>query len=232
MIILRNKFFGYVEEFINNLNLNPQIISDIINDIGNKNYLTLISDVGKILLSSIISVKRYRNRLKESNITNSEYNRCRKDLPPEYFKLEKLKNIVENIILENNFTEDFKKVYRSSSIPGYMNLLSIEKIAEYRKDSIKNRRDDYSEILFMFGGKLVFGYNFSEQYWFIRSKTKNIDKAWKIKSGNFWKAITYTFNTFNKHKLNYGTISEELSQDLDCYINILKTETKKLNPNM
>lgn len=108
-----------------------------------------------------------------------------------------------------------------------MNLLSVEKITEYRKDSISNEKDDYSEILFMFGGKLVFGFNFSKNYWFIRCNTKNINKSWKIKEGDFWNAVSYTFTTFDKNKLKYD-FSKDTEKDLDYYIQLLIQETNKL----
>lgn len=227
-MIIKRKLFGYSDEFINNLNLDLSAISEIITNISNKNYISLITNIGKILLPGLISLKRYNDRLTESNITNKEFDKCKKELPPEYNRLQKLKSLIEKeISSDEEFTNDFKRLYNSSSIPGYMNLLSIEKITEYRKDSISKGKDDYSEILFMFGGKLVFGFNFSKNYWFIRCNTRNINKSWKIKEGDFWNAVSYTFTTFDKNKLKYN-FSKDTEKDLDYYIQLLIQETNKL----
>lgn len=227
-MIIKRKLFGYSDEFVSNLNLDPSIISEIITNISSKNYIFLITNIGKILLPGLISLKRYNDRLAESNITNKEFDKCKKELPPEYNKLYKLKSLIEKeISSDEEFTNDFKRLYNSSFIPGYMDLLSVEKITEYRKDSIKNGKDDYSEILFMFGGKLVFGFNFSKKYWFIRCNTRNMSKSWKIKEGDFWNAVSYTFTTFDKNKLKYN-FSEDTEKDLDYYIQLLIQETNKL----
>ena len=75
------------------------------------------------------------------------------------------------------------KVFIYKGYPSFFGLETPEKITEYRKDYMQSKEapGDYAEILFTYGGELVYVWDFDKQCWYVQDRTYTPQKEWMIK---------------------------------------------------
>ena len=78
--------------------------------------------------------------------------------------------------------------------PTLLHLVHWQTIEEYVCDFYQNSGEKYSEILFMYGGTLVFLYDFDKNFWSVQDWTYNPKKEWTFDSKLLFKIIARYFD--------------------------------------
>lgn len=78
--------------------------------------------------------------------------------------------------------------------PSYFGVVDPETINKYRKDYIDNNNGDWAEILFLYGGELVYVWDFDKNSWYVLDKTHTPVKEFKLVNNNIFLTILQNFD--------------------------------------
>lgn len=151
---------------------------------------------------------------------------------PSYKELMTCSAAEDKMLEKNQATEGFKD-YIYKYFPSFQGLCLPNTINEYRKDYISTDDGDWSEILFLYGGELVYIWDFDRNSWYVLDKTYVPKKEWKIEgTKNLFKVLLSSFDREKDELLNRRLESlkekdENLYRSMEQYCDIMLSLVKK-----
>lgn len=147
-------------------------------------------------ISAIHLMKIHKNNPSEKHFSDISQNQLVTELPKGYNYLNAIR-VVSNIynvkVMGLETIKHFQKVF-----PTLDGLVPPDKIKEFREDFKKdsNGKQDFSEIIFIYGEELVYLYDYKNSYWFARDTTYKPMKEYFIgDSKAAFKSIAGAFDT-------------------------------------
>ena len=123
---------------------------------------------------------------------NADFSEYSKKIP-FYELLTNLAAVEKKILKMQNTSEDeIDFIYKY--FPSFQGLCDPETINLYRKNYIKSENKDFAEILFAFGGELVYVWDFDNNSWHVFDTTYSPSKGWELTSKNIFESLRQTFD--------------------------------------
>lgn len=193
------KRFSQKEFSLNVLSLGKQLI---------KGPLKIIKGVWDFFRGMASKIKHHipGKPVKEHTKTHPEEGEITKQFSdsPEYCKIipgyEEL-SVLSSLnfkILKPLGPEGRKFIYKY--FPSFLLVVDPETINRYREDFRKKYGQDYSEIMYAFGGEMDFLWDFDKEKWYAKDTTYNPAKEYEIRGNDILGALSIIFDP-TKNKL-------------------------------